>query len=60
MAQCSSYCGCGSKIESVSDAAKIMNMVVTGAGEGLNLFGERQYGVNYETRYLADRLGIMG
>ena len=30
----SSYCGCGSKIESVSNAAKIMNMVVTGAGEG--------------------------
>ena len=30
----SSYCGCGSGIESVSDAAKITNMVVTGAGEG--------------------------
>ena len=29
----SSYCGCGSKIESVA-AAKITNMVVTGAGEG--------------------------
>ena len=32
----SSYCGCGSEIKSVSDAAKITNM--TGAGEGLNLF----------------------
>ena len=30
----SSYCGCGSKIGIVSDAAKITNMVVTGAGEG--------------------------
>ena len=30
----SSYCGCGRKIESVLDAAKITNMVVTGAGEG--------------------------
>ena len=28
----SGYCGCGSDIESVSDAAKISNMVVTGAG----------------------------
>ena len=28
------YCGCGSEIESVSDAAKIANMAVTGAGEG--------------------------
>ena len=30
----SGYCGCGSEIESVSDAAKIANMVMTGAGEG--------------------------
>ena len=29
----SSYCGCGSRIESVADAAKITNMVVTGNGE---------------------------
>ena len=28
------YCGCGSEIESVSDAAKMANMAVTGAGEG--------------------------
>ena len=28
------YCGSGSRIESVSDAAKIANMVMTGAGEG--------------------------
>ena len=30
----SSYCGCGSEIKSVSDAAKITNMVMTGAEEG--------------------------
>ena len=28
------YCGCGNEIESASDAAKIANMVVLGAGEG--------------------------
>ena len=30
----SGYYVCGSEIESVSDAAKIANMVMTGAGEG--------------------------
>ena len=30
----SSYCGCDSEIKSVSDAAKIMDMVITDAGEG--------------------------
>ena len=30
----SGYCGSGSEIESVSDSAKIANMVMTGAGEG--------------------------
>ena len=29
----SAYCGCGSEIESVSDATKIANMVMTGAGD---------------------------
>ena len=29
-----SCCGSGGGIESVSDAAKIANMVMTGAGEG--------------------------
>ena len=28
----SGYCGCGSEIESVSDAAKIAIMVITSAG----------------------------
>ena len=30
----SGYCGCGSEMKSVSNAMKIANMVVTGAGEG--------------------------
>ena len=30
----SCYCGSGGEIKSVSDAAKIANMVMTGAGEG--------------------------
>ena len=54
------YCGSGGGIEIVSDAVKIANMVMTGAEEGWNLFGERQCRVKYETRFLADRLGIMG
>ena len=33
MDEASGYCGCGSEIESVSDAAKIVNMVMTCAGE---------------------------
>ena len=30
----SSYCSYGSEIKSVSDAAKMTNVVVTGAGDG--------------------------
>ena len=30
----SGYCGNGGGIKSVSDAAKIANMIMTGAGEG--------------------------
>ena len=30
----SGYCGCGREIETVSDAAKIANIVMTGAGDG--------------------------
>ena len=44
----SGYCGSCGEIESVSDAAKIANMVMTGAGEGWDLFGERQCLVKYE------------
>ena len=42
MDESSGYCGCGSEMESVSVAAKIANVVITGAGEGLNLFKEKQ------------------
>ena len=34
MNESSGYCDGGGGIESVSDAAKIANMVMTGAGEG--------------------------
>ena len=34
MDEASGYCGSSGGIESVSDAAKIANMVMTGAGEG--------------------------
>ena len=34
----SGYCGSSGGIESVSDAVKITNMAMIGAGEGLNLF----------------------
>ena len=33
MNESSGYCGSGGGIESVSDVAKIANMVMTGAGE---------------------------
>ena len=45
----SGYCGSSGGIESVSDAAKIANMVMTGAEEERNMFGERQCRVKYET-----------
>ena len=34
MDESSGYCGSGSQIEGVTDAAKIANMVMTGAGDG--------------------------
>ena len=34
MDESSGYCGTSGGMESVSDAAKIANMVMTGAGEG--------------------------
>ena len=45
---------------SVSDAAKIANMVMTGAGEGYNLFGERQCPVKYETEIFGRQAGHYG
>ena len=59
----SGYYGSRGGIESVSDAAKIANMVMTGAGEGLNLFGlwrKTSVESNMKPRFLADRLGTMG
>ena len=56
----SGYCGCGSEIESVSDAAKNANMVMTGAGEGWNLFGERHCRVKYETKIFGRQAGSYG
>ena len=56
----SGYCGSGGGIESVSNAAKIANMVMTGAGEGGNLFGERQCRVKYETEIFGKEAGHYG
>ena len=54
------YCGSGGGIESVSDAAKNVNMVITGAGEGCNLFGESQCRVEYETEIFGRQAGHYG
>ena len=53
----SGYCGSSGGIESVSDAAKIANMVMTGAGERRNLFVERQCRVKYETEIFGRQAG---
>ena len=45
----SGYCGSSGGIESVSEAVKIANMVMTGAGEECNLFGERECRIKNET-----------
>ena len=55
MNESSGYCGCGSEIESVSNAAKIANMVMTGA-----VFRERQCRVKYETEILGRQAGHYG
>ena len=52
----SGYCGCGSEIESVSDAAKITNVVVTGAGE-YEISLEKDCGVKYETKIFGRQAG---
>ena len=41
MDESSGYCGCCNEIDSVSDAAKISNMVVIASGEGRYLFRKR-------------------
>ena len=60
MIEGSGYCGSGGGIKSVSDAAKIANMVMTGAGERRNLFGERQCRVKYETNIFGRQAGHYG
>ena len=57
MDESSGYCGCGSEIKSVSDSVKTANMVITGAGEGRNLFRERQCGVKYEIEIFGRQAG---
>ena len=42
------------------DAAKIANMVMTGAGEGCILFRERQFRVKYETEIFGRQAGQYG
>ena len=55
MGEGSGYCGSGSEIESVSDAAKIVNM------ERDEICLEKDsVESNMKPRLLADRLGIMG
>ena len=56
----SGYCGSSGGIKSVSDVAKIANVVITGAGEGCNLFGERQCRVKYETEIFGRQAGHYG
>ena len=55
MGEVSGYCGCGSEIESVSDAAKIANVVLIGA-EGDELCLEKDsVESNMKPRFLADK-----
>ena len=49
----SSYCVCGGEIKSVSDAAKITNMVMT----EMKLFRERQVGFKDETEIFGRQAG---
>ena len=54
------YYDSGGGIMSVSDAAKIANMVMAGVGERSNLFGERQCRVKYETEIFGRQAGHYG
>ena len=61
MDESSGYCGSGGGIESVSDATKIANMLMTGAGERDEICLEKDSVESImKPRFLADRLGIMG
>ena len=54
------YCGSGGGIESVSDAATIANMAMTGAGEGGDLCGKIQCRVKYETEIVGSQVRYYG
>ena len=56
----SGYCGSGGGIKGVSEAAKIANMVMTHAGKGGNLLGERPCRVKYETEIFGRQAGHYG
>ena len=47
-------------MKSVSDAAKIANMVMTGAGERKKFLKKDSFESSMKPRFLADRLGTMG
>ena len=55
----SSYCDSSGEIRSVSDAAKIANVVMTGAVDEICLKKDSAE-TNLKPRFLADRLGVMG
>ena len=55
----SGYCGSGGGIESVLDAAKIANMVMTLERDEICLEKD-SVELNMKPRFFADRLGIMG
>ena len=54
------YCGSSGGIESVSDAAKIANVVMTGDGEDEICLEKDSVESNMKQRFLTERLGIMG
>ena len=57
----SSSCGRSSEIKSVSDAAKITNVVITGAVERDEICLEKDsVESKMKPSFLADRLGVMG
>ena len=55
----SGYCGNGGGIKSVSDAAKIANMVRTGAGGDEICLKKDSVESNMKPRFLVDRLRVM-
>ena len=56
----SDYYGCSSEIESVSDAAKIVNMETTALERDKTCLEKDNVESNIKPRFLADMLGIMG